>query len=104
MNLGAVGEDEKRLGEHLQRASELLRADKLGEAEVEINAALQLRKQDLRARNMHGLLLFRSARYEEARAVYVELAKEHPDDAALELNLGLVELRMGRHDDAVVNL
>jgi len=99
-----VAEEERKLSEHLGRASELLRADKLGEAEAEIGAALSLRPEDLRARNLRGLLLFRAGRYEEARAGYLELAGKFPDDAAIRLNLGLVELRMGRHAEAVRNL
>ena len=96
--------DEEKLGEHLQRASELLRADKLSEAEQEIDAALTMRSDDIRARNLRGLLLFRAGRYEEARAGYLQLCREFPDDAAIRLNLGLVELRMGRHADAAANL
>jgi tetratricopeptide (TPR) repeat protein len=99
-----VAEEERKLSEHLGRASELLRADKLLEAEAEIGAALSLRPDDLRARNLRGLLLFRAGRYEEARAGYIELAGRFPDDAAIRLNLGLVELRMGRHTEAVQNL
>jgi tetratricopeptide (TPR) repeat protein len=102
--LEATMEEERKLGELLSRASEKLRADKLDEAEKEINAALELRKDDLRVRNLRGLLLFRGSRYEEARAVYLELSQTFPDDAAIRLNLGLVELRMGRHVDAAVNL
>lgn len=97
-------EEEGRLDEHLKRASELLRADKLAQAEQEIDAALKLRGDDLRARNLRGLYLFRSARYAEARADYLVLADAYPDDAAIRLNLGLVELRMGRHAEAAVNL
>jgi Flp pilus assembly protein TadD len=99
-----VAEEERKLSEHLGRASELLRADKLGEAEQEIGAALILRPDDLRARNLKGLLLFRAGRYEEARAGYIDLAGRFPEDAAIRLNLGLVELRMGRHLEAVHNL
>jgi hypothetical protein len=36
--------------------------------------------------------------------VYHELCGTYPNDAALRLNLGLVELRMGRHADAAENL
>jgi tetratricopeptide (TPR) repeat protein/uncharacterized protein (AIM24 family) len=101
----AVPEDvERRLTEHLGRASELLRAEKLEPAEAEITAALALRPDDLRARNLRGLLHFRSGRYEEARTIYVELSSKHPEDAALRLNLGLVELRMGHHAEAADNL
>src|SRR5258706_2014199 len=95
---------EQKLSEHLQRASELLRADKLDEAERELASALQLRADDLRARNLRGLLLFRAGKYEEARAAYLALMQAYPNDAAIRLNLGLVELRMGRYPDAAANL
>lgn len=96
--------DERRLAEHLQRGGELLRGDKLDEAEREIESALRIRPQDVRARNLRGLLLFRAGRYDEALAVYLELCAAHPADAALRLNLGLVELRMGRHTEAAESL
>jgi tetratricopeptide (TPR) repeat protein/uncharacterized protein (AIM24 family) len=96
--------DERRLAEHLQRAGELLRGDKLDEAEREIENALRIRPGDLRARNLRGLFLFRAARYEEALGVYHELCGAYPTDAALRLNLGLVELRIGRHAEAAENL
>lgn len=92
------------LDDHLAKASEHLRADKLAEAEREVAAALALRQDDLRARNLKGLVLFRGARYDEARALYLELSSELPDDAAIRLNLGLVELRMGRYADAAASL
>ncbi|HZS38772.1 MAG TPA: tetratricopeptide repeat protein [Polyangia bacterium] len=95
---------EQQLTEHLQRASELLRGDKLDEAEREIGSALSLRGDDLRARNLRGLFLFRAGRYEEARSAYLQLSEGFPDDTALRLNLGLVELRMGRFADASSNL
>jgi len=96
--------DERRLAEHLQRAGELLRGEKLDEAEREIENALRIRPQDLRARNLRGLFLFRAARYDEALAAYLELCGAYPNDAALRLNLGLVELRVGRHAEAAENL
>jgi hypothetical protein len=96
--------DERKLAEHLQRAGELLRGEKLDEAEREIECALRIRPQDLRARNLRGLFLFRAARYDEALAAYLELCGAYPNDAALRLNLGLVELRTGRHAEAAENL
>jgi tetratricopeptide (TPR) repeat protein len=92
------------LVEHLQRAGEFLRGDKLDDAEREIGEALRLRPSDLRARNLRGLFLFRAGRYEEALVVYLELCAAYPNDAALRLNLGLVGLRMGRHAEAAENL
>jgi tetratricopeptide (TPR) repeat protein len=103
-NVDAFSDEERRVLAHLARASEALRGEKLDDAEREVQAALKIRGDDLRARNLHGLIHFRAARYDQAHAVYVELARSHPEDAAIRLNLGLVELRMGRHADAAVNL
>jgi Flp pilus assembly protein TadD/uncharacterized protein (AIM24 family) len=96
--------DERRLAEHLQKAGEHLRREQLDDAEREIENALRIRPQDLRARNLRGLYLFRAAKYEEALTVYLELCSVHPNDTALRLNLGLVELRMGQHAEAAENL
>jgi uncharacterized protein (AIM24 family) len=99
-----VSEEERRLSEHLQRASDLLRSDKLHEAELEIERGMQIRRNDPRARNLRGLLLFRSARYEDARIIYLDLIAEQPEDVALRLNLGLVELRMGLYAQAAISM
>ena len=104
MNIDAFDDEERRVGAHLGRASEALRGDRLDEAEREVTAALAIRHEDLRARNLRGLIFFRAQRYHDARAVYVELAEKYPDDAALRLNLGLVELRMERYNEAAANL
>jgi Flp pilus assembly protein TadD/uncharacterized protein (AIM24 family) len=99
-----MADEEHRLAEQLARASEHLRAGRLDEAGQAIEQALALRKDDVRARNLRGLHLFRTQRYEAARAIYVTLSEEFPDDAAIRLNLGLVELRMGRNADSADNL
>jgi tetratricopeptide (TPR) repeat protein len=96
--------DERKLADHLQRAGELLKSNQLDGAEKEIEAALSLRRDDVRARNLRGLFLFRGNRYEEAEKIYVELCDKWPEDAALRLNLGLVELRMGKFGEAAANL
>jgi uncharacterized protein (AIM24 family)/thioredoxin-like negative regulator of GroEL len=96
--------DERRLTEHLQRAGELLKAGQLDGAEREIDAALAVRRDDVRARNLRGLWLFRGARYDEAQTIYVELCGKWPEDAALRVNLGLVELRMGKFAEAAGSL
>jgi uncharacterized protein (AIM24 family) len=105
MNLAEpVSDEERRLEEHLSRAGEHLKADRLDAAEQEIFAALAVRSGDLRARNLRGLILFRAGRHPEAFEVYTELLKVCQNDAAIRLNLGLVELRMGRYADAAQNL
>jgi uncharacterized protein (AIM24 family) len=99
-----ASEEDRRLEEHLARAGEHLKSDRLDAAEQEVFAALAVRPGDLRARNLRGLILFRAGRHEEAFEVYTELLKICPNDAALRLNLGLVELRMGRYTDAARDL
>jgi uncharacterized protein (AIM24 family) len=102
--MDAFDDEERRVASHLGRASEALKGDRLDEAEKEVTAALAIRSEDLRARNLIGLIHFRAHRYDAARGVYLELAKKYPDDASLRMNLGLVELRMERYPDAVTNL
>lgn len=96
--------DEQELALRLARAGEHLRADRLDEAESEIDAVLTLLPHDVRARNMQGLLHFRAGRFPEARVIYSELLGEFGEDASLRLNLGLVELRMGNYQSAVHHL
>ena len=97
-------EREQRLSEHLNRAGELLRGEKIEAAEAEVTTALRLSPDDVRARNLLGLVRFRAGRYDDAYQVYRELVGRDPDDTALRLNLGLVELRLGRDADASQNL
>lgn len=96
--------DEQELALHLSRAGEYLRSDRLEDAAAEIDMALALAPDDVRARNLQGLLHFRAGRFDEALEVYHELLRERSGDTALRLNLGLVELRMGNYQDAVEHL
>ena len=97
-------ERERRLAAHLTRAGELLRTDQVDAADLEVGNALRIASDDVRARNLLGLVRFRAGRYEEAHQVYRELVGRDANDPALRLNLGLVELRLGRNVDAAVNL
>ena len=88
----------------LERASALLRAEQLPEAEMQLLEAMQQRPDDTRARNLLGLVYFRAGRHDAAQQVYSSLVAEEPEDPALRLNLGLVELKMGKHAEAAANL
>src|SRR5579883_680092 len=100
----ADADREHQLAQHLSRAGELLRGEELDAAEREVSAALGLAPNDLRARNLLGLLRFRAGRNEEAHALYRELVAQHPEDVSLHLNLGLVELRLARNAEAAEHL
>ena len=91
---------ERLLQAHLDRAGELLRGEDLAAAEVEIAAAISLQADDVRARNMLGLVHFRAGRFPEALDLFLQLVAADPEDTALRLNLGLVELRLGKNRDA----
>lgn len=101
---GLSRDDAAALGAHLQRAGESLRAGQLEEAQTEVDAALRLAPDDVRAQNLLGLLHFRTSRLDEARAIYQRLLVLHPGDVALRLNLGLVELRRADYPAAINHL
>jgi uncharacterized protein (AIM24 family) len=90
--------------QHLARGGELLRADRVSEAKVELEEARKLRPDDSRVLALLGLAYFRLGEYEPARDVYTALVAEKGDDAGLRLNLGLVHLKMGVVEAAVTEL
>jgi len=79
-----VGGRRAAAGEHLQRAAELLRGDKLDEAEREIESAIRIRATICARATCAGCFLF-ARRYDEALSVYHELCGAYPADAALRL-------------------
>src|SRR5262249_46960522 len=89
---------------HIARGGELLRAEKLEEACAELRLALELKPGDLKVLNLLGLVTFRLGRYGEARDIFQDLANRQPNDPSLQLNLGLVHLKMGEVDDAIREL
>jgi tetratricopeptide (TPR) repeat protein len=88
----------------LHQAAEHLRGERLDDVRATLDRLMALGPDDLRVANLRGLYLFRSERYAEARDVYRVLVIDHPKDAALRLNLGLTELKLGEHTDAAENL
>lgn len=100
----AAREHESALLGHLDQAMSLLRAGNLEGARGEIDAALRLAPEDVRAVNLRGLWLYRSGRYDEALPLYTQLSQRHGGDAALWLNLGLVKLRLGMATEAADDL
>jgi uncharacterized protein (AIM24 family) len=89
---------------HLTKGGELLRAEKLAEARVELERANELKPGDHRILNLLGLAYFKLGEYAQAKKIYTDLVEKQPSDASLRLNLGLVYLRMGAPDEAIVEL
>ena len=90
--------------QHLTRGGELLRADRVDEAKVELEAARALRPGDIKILSLLGLVYFRLGQFDEARTIYAELVKRQPKDASLRLNLGLVHLKLGDVEAAIGEL
>lgn len=90
--------------QHLVTGGELLRQDRVSEAQAEFIAALGLRPGDLKALGLLGLACFRLEAFDEALPVYEELVQLKPSDASYRLNLGLVHLKLGRPDEAIEQL
>ena len=93
-----------RVDHHISTAAELLRRNRIAEAKDELESALEIDAESVRAQALYGLALFRGGSFEQARPIYEKLVVIAPDDAAYHLNLGLVRLKLADADGAVTAL
>ncbi len=89
---------------HLATASELVAANKFGDAEAAIRHALDLAPADAKALTLLALVRYKLGRLDEARATYRELVAAAPNDADARRNLGLLALKLGHLDEALPEL
>jgi len=95
-DLGPVGASSlDRFEQHLIAGGELLRQNRLPDAQRELLAALELAPDSAKALALLGLAYFRGGRFAEALPVYRRLVATTPSDASYHLNLGLVLLKLG---------
>ena len=100
----AARHEDEALREQLHRTSELVAAQRLPEAELELLRAQAESPHDLRVLKLLALVRFKLGRLAEARQNYREAAQIAPDDAAIRLNLGLIALKLDWFDEAVTEL
>jgi len=100
----AAGREDEALREQLHRTSELVMAQRLPEAELQLLRAQADAPHDLRVLKLLALVRFKLGRLAEARQIYREAAQIAPDDAAIRLNLGLIALKLDWFDEAVTEL
>ena len=81
-----------------------LRLGQPGMAALHFQRALDLDAGNGRILAMLGLAHFRAGQFAEARPVYQALINRTPQDASHRLNLGLVNLKLGDADAAIVML
>jgi tetratricopeptide (TPR) repeat protein len=102
--LGGAVADEKALLTQLRRASELVSAQRLPEAEAQLLVAHRTSPHDLRVLKLLALVRFKLGRLAEAGKVYREAAAVAPDDPAVRLNLGLIALKLESFAEAAEEL
>ncbi len=85
---------------HYNKGKELFEAQRLEEAERQLEEAYLLRPRDPRVLNLLGLVYFRGEKLDKAEEVYRKLIAESPDAHTLHYNLGLICFKLGRLQDA----
>lgn len=87
---------------HLVRGSELLQGGDAATARTLLERAIKLQPRHERGQNLLALTYFKLGLFDRAEELYRGLVAEHPQDATLRMNLGLVQLKLSRPDDAVL--
>lgn len=86
---------------HLVRGADLLQSGDPDRARSMLERALQLSPNNERGQNLLALSYFKLGLYDRAEELYRALVGEHPQDATLRINLGLVQLKARRDEEAV---
>ncbi|MBN2575326.1 MAG: tetratricopeptide repeat protein [Deltaproteobacteria bacterium] len=100
----APSADEHVLLGQLRRASDLVSAQRLPEAEAELLAARRTSPRDLRVLKLLAVVRFKLGRLVEAGQVYRQAAEVAPEDPAVRLNLGLIALKLESFAEAAQEL
>lgn len=85
---------------HLYRGSELLQANAVDEAKVELERALGLQPRDMEGQALLGVVYFRLGLYPRAIAIFQMLSRSNPDEVTPKVNLALCYLKTGQADAA----
>jgi uncharacterized protein (AIM24 family)/tetratricopeptide (TPR) repeat protein len=85
---------------HLHKGKEFFDQDQLQKAREELEAAYHLRPQDEKVLNMLGMTYYKLEMLPQAEEMYVILAGGNPDVYALQSNLGLIQLKLNKLEQA----
>jgi Flp pilus assembly protein TadD len=86
---------------YLVRGADLLQSGSADQARSMLEHALKLSPKSQRGQNLLALSYFKLGLFDRAEDIYRGLVEDHPDDAALRVNLGLVYLKKSKSDEAV---
>ncbi|MDC3959389.1 tetratricopeptide repeat protein [Polyangium jinanense] len=81
---------------HLYRGGELLQDNRVVEARVELEQALELSPADPQGQDLLGVVYFRLGLYPRAIAIYEKLVLAHPESFEPRVNLALCFLKTGQ--------
>ncbi len=85
---------------HLHKGKEFFDQDQLQKAREELEAAYHLRPHDEKVLNMLGMTYYKLEMLPQAEEMYVILAATNPDIYALQSNLGLIQLKLNKLEQA----
>ena len=103
----------KHVGARFNLASAYARAGRMADAERQQAAYAELsgrskaekeRETQIVASSVKAIRLIQEKRYEEALAAYQELARQYPDHAPLLNEVGGLQIRLGRREEAMATL
>ncbi|TKD00636.1 tetratricopeptide repeat protein [Polyangium fumosum] len=81
---------------HLYRGGELLQDNRVVEARVELEQALELSPADPKGQDLLGVVYFRLGLYPRAIAIYEKLVQAYPESLEPRVNLALCFLKTGQ--------
>jgi Flp pilus assembly protein TadD len=85
---------------HLSRGGELLVQNRVVEAKEELEKALEVRPQDAQGQDLLAGVYFRLGVYPTAIKLWRRLVEQFPNDAVLNVNLGLALFKTGQPEQA----
>ena len=85
---------------HLHKGKEFFDHDQLEKAREELEAANHLRPHDEKVLNMLGMIYYKFELLPQAEEMYVLLAANNPEIYALQSNLGLIQLKLNKLEEA----
>lgn len=91
-------------GSPLADAAQLISAGKLDQAEVQLRRVLRSKPEDVRALDLLGVIRVLQHQDSQAEEFFTRVVKKEPGFAPGRAHLGLLDLQMGRLDDALPHL
>lgn len=89
---------------HLHRGSSLLLRDKVEDAKVELEHALQLQPKDAKSQDLLAGVYYRLGVYPRALDLWARLVVQFPESVTLRVNLALVYIKTGQSENAQAHL